>query len=258
MSFHGRFIWYELLTSDVTATKAFYSKFLGWTFDDMDMGGPIYSVVNVEGAGVGGMMGITPEIAAMGVPPCWTGYVAVDDCDASAAKVKTLGGSVMREPADIPGIGRFAIVADSAGAAIAIMTPRPPEGARPEVPKGAVGSSAWRELYGTDPKTGFSFYADLFGWTADEAMDMGPEHGVYQLFSNQDGQVGGMMKKPGMVPVACWTYYFQVDDVDAQVEPVKAGGGQVLMGPMDVPGGRVFQATDPQGAVFALYSGKAQ
>jgi hypothetical protein len=85
---------------------------------------------------------------------------------------------------------------------------------------------------------------------------MGPM-GVYHLFGNADGEVGGIMTKPAQVPVACWCYYFEVSDVDAAAERVKLAGGVVVNGPMDVPGGsRVVKATDPQGANFALVKSK--
>lgn len=260
MSDQGRFIWYELLTPDMAGAKRFYGDLIGWTAQDMptpltsggsDQAQP-YSVLNYGGQGVGGMMNLGEPMKSQGVPPCWTAYVCVDDCDAATAKVKSLGGAVQREPLDIPGIGRFAIVADPAGAVIAIMTPTPPQGGPP--PRrdiSALGQCGWHELYGAAPEEGFGFYAEMFGWTKAEAMPMG-EAGTYQLFNNQDGQVGGMMKAPPQVPGPCWIYYFRVSNVDKAAETVKAGGGQVTMGPMDVPNGeRVFQGVDPQGAVFA-------
>lgn len=254
--FHGRFIWYELMTSDPAGAKAFYSNVVGWTPQDMPMGDMTYTVLNAGDHGVAGLMQIPQEAAAMGIPPNWTGYVAVDDCDTSAEQAKTLGGSVMRPPMDIPGIGRFAIIADPAGAVIAIMTPTPQDPPRPELPNGTQGSSGWRELYGADPNAGFDFYSQMFGWKKDDAMDMGPM-GKYQLFSNQDGQVGGMMRKPENVPMSCWIYYFHAGPIDAAAGRVTSGGGKILMGPMEVPGGDwVLQGTDPQGAVFALIGSK--
>ncbi|TAJ74567.1 MAG: VOC family protein [Phenylobacterium sp.] len=255
MSDHGRFIWYELMTPDIAGAKAFYGDVVGWTATKMP-GDMEYWVLEADGLGVGGVMLLGEEHKAQGIPPNWTGYVAVDDCDAAAQKATSLGGSVMREPQDIPGIGRFAIVADPTGAVFAIMKPVPPENSRPKPAEGALGHTGWRELYSGPPDTTFLFYAGLFGWTRDEAHDMGPM-GVYQLFSNQDGQVGGMMKRPDNVPAACWLYYFKIGDIDAAAGRVKAGGGQVLNGPMETPGGDwVLQGMDPQGAMFCLMGKK--
>jgi len=89
-------------------------------------------------------------------------------------------------------------------------------------------------------------------WTKAEARDMGPM-GVYQLFATGGAPVGGMVTKPPQVPVPNWLYYFNVDGIDAAAARVTEGGGQVFMGPHEVPGGQwIVQCRDPQGAVFAL------
>jgi predicted enzyme related to lactoylglutathione lyase len=259
MSDHGRFIWYELITPDMGGAKRFYGDLVGWTAQDLPTpdGAQPYSIMSAQGNGVAGVMNLGEPMKAEGMAPNWTGYVCVDDCDAAAAKVESLGGAVMRPPKDIPGIGRFAIVADPSSAVFAIMKPTPPPGGRPAPDYSAVGQPGWHELYGDDPKTGFDFYAQMFGWTKGEPLDMGPM-GVYQLFNNQDGGVGGMMKKPDQAPAHYWLYYFRVADIDKAAEDVKAKGGQVLMGPMQVPNGEwIVQGIDPQGAMFAVVARKA-
>jgi predicted enzyme related to lactoylglutathione lyase len=254
---HGRYIWYELITTDLDAASRFYEDVVSWTHEDMTDGGMTYRVVKANGDGVGGLMNIPPEAKAIGAPPSWSGYVCVDDCDATAAKIKSLGGQVIRAPADIPDIGRFAVVADPQGAVFEIMTPLPRDPPRPHTPQGTAGHTSWHELYANDLESAFAFYAELFGWRTDQAMDMGPM-GTYQLWANQDGVIGGMMTKPPQMPRPAWLYYFQVGDIDAAVGRVQAGGGQVHNGPMEVPGGDwIIQASDPQGAMFALVGKKA-
>ena len=88
---HGAFSWNELTTTDTKAARAFYGKLLGWQFQDMDMGpSGTYTVINVDGKGVGGIAGTPPN--AKGMPPVWGGYTTVDDVDAVVAKVSSLGG----------------------------------------------------------------------------------------------------------------------------------------------------------------------
>jgi len=249
---HGRFIWYELITTDPKAAQSFYGDVVGWTFEDMPGDGFTYTVASAGGNGVGGLMLIPPEAKAMGAPPHWSGYVYVDDCDAAAEKIKGLGGSVIRPPSDIPSVGRFAVVADPHGAVFEIMKPIPPSEARPDTPPGTEGHTSWHELYAGELDPAFAFYSGMFGWRKDDVFDMGPM-GPYLLFANQDGQVGGMMKKPDQVARPAWLYYFQVGDIDAAAERVKAAGGQVVNGPMEVPGGDwIIQGVDPQKAMFAL------
>ena len=252
---HGRFIWYELMTPDTAGAKSFYGDVVGWTNQDMPMPQGAYTILQADGNGVGGLMATPAQ--AEGVPPNWTAYVAVDDVDATAEQAKSLGGSVIQPPTDIPDIGRFAVIADPTGAVIAVMTPAPTDQPRPEAPRGTPGHAGWHELYAGDLEKAFPFYAELFGWRKDSDMDMGPG-GAYRLFANQEGQMGGMMTKPDNIPTPAWLYYFQVGDIDQAAARVKADGGQVTNGPMEVPGGDwIIQARDPQGAMFALVGKKA-
>jgi predicted enzyme related to lactoylglutathione lyase len=117
---HGAFTWNELMTSDVAGAQKFYGKLLGWQFRDMDMGNMIYSVVNAGGQDAGGIMAVPPD--AKGMPPCWGTYVAVDNVDAVADRVKGLGGTVLMPPTDIPSVGRFALIQDPQGARISLIT----------------------------------------------------------------------------------------------------------------------------------------
>ena len=250
---HGRFIWCELMTPDTAGGKAFYGDVVGWT--SVDMAGPDgpYTRFETDGYGVGGMMRLSDAHTAGNVPPNWTGYICSDDVDADAEKARRLGGSIMGAPWDIPGIGRVAIIADPSGAVFAMMTPAPTE--RPTPPEGTQGLVGWNELMGDEPAAALRFYGEMFGWQAGEGHDMGPM-GVYQLFRNQDGEVGGMMKRPPHMPVSAWNYYYTVPDIQAAAARVKAGGGQVLNGPMEVPGGDwVLNGQDPQGAMFSLTTG---
>lgn len=128
---HGKFIWCELMTSDTKAAGDFYSAVIGWKVNEMSMPDmPSYFLFEMgEGdncPGIGGMMDFPPELEGK-LPPNWTGYVAVDDVDQTAKDYVALGGRVQREPEDIPGIGRFAVVADPHGAVLCIMKPIRPK-----------------------------------------------------------------------------------------------------------------------------------
>jgi len=252
----NRFVWYELLTTDPDAAKAFYGDVAGWTAQDVPMPGMTYTLLNVGDQQVGGLMATPPDALAMGVPPCWTGYVGVDDVDAAAGKAAGLGGSVQRPPDDIPGVGRFAIVADPQGAVFALFHS---DQAAPEwAPPGTLGHFGWHELYADDVDKAFDFYAAMFGWRKDTAMDMGPA-GTYQLFGIGERVCGGIMKRPAAFPGCAWLYYVNVPDIDVAVARVKTGGGQIHNGPEQVPGGDwIVQAQDPQAAQFALLGKRAE
>jgi uncharacterized protein len=205
---------------------------------------------------VGGLMPITDEARAHGVPPCWTGYILVDDVDVYAKRIKAAGGKVLREPEDIPGVLRFAVVADLHGAAFIIfkgMETAAPTALAPDAP----GNVGWNELHAGDGTSAFAFYSGLFGWTKAQTIDMGPM-GVYQTFSTTGGAAdGGMMTKMPDAPVPFWLYYINVDAIDAAAARVTKAGGKIMMGPHQVPTGQwILNCTDPQGAWFALVASK--
>jgi uncharacterized protein len=252
---HGKFVWYELMTTNTKAATDYYSGVVGWTAKDMPMPGMDYTIFNAGEAGVGGVMALPQMLVDMKIPPHWIGYIAVSDVDAYAKKIADAGGVIHKEPDDIPGVGRFAVAADPGGASFCLF--KAAEGMQaPEVAPNAIGHAGWRELYASDLDSAFAFYSNLFGWTKSEAFDMGPM-GVYQLFAWKGTPVGGMMTKPASMPQAAWGYYFTVDSIDKAADRAKSRGGQVINGPMQVPGGSwIVQCIDPQGAMFAMTSGQ--
>jgi predicted enzyme related to lactoylglutathione lyase len=249
-SSHGKFVWYDLMTTDMPAAEKFYGRVVGWGAQDSGMPGQKYTLFTTPQRPVGGLMTIPDEARKAGAQPMWSGYIAVDDVDAYAAKVKRVGGAIHVPPEDIPTVGRFAMVSDPQGAVFALFkgSSEPPGDAAP----GTQGHIGWHELHAADGGAAFDFYASQFGWTKAEAMDMGAM-GVYQIFARNGTPTGGMMTKPAGMPHPMWLYYFYVDAIDAAAERVKAGGGEVTNGPMEVPGGQwIVQCLDPQGAMFAL------
>jgi predicted enzyme related to lactoylglutathione lyase len=245
----SNFIWYELMTNDLKAAEAFYTKVVGWSSETWPGEFP-YVIMKAGDTAAAGLMTIPEEAAKMGQPPAWVGYIHTADVDKTTQAVRKAGGTVHREPSDIPEVGRFSVVADPQGATFMLLTPKGPD--QPGLTGWTPGRIGWHELYTTDGEKAFDFYSRQFGWEKDQAMDMG-EMGTYQLFSINGQQAGGMMNKPPQVPVPAWLFYFNVDDINAAVERIKAAGGNVMMGPMQVPGGSwVAQASDPQGAVFAV------
>jgi uncharacterized protein len=248
----GDFIWYELLTTDAQAAQAFYGPVLGWTFADSGQPAMDYRIINAGENSVGGLMAITPEMAGHGARPVWLGYIAVDDVDTAVAEIQQRGGSVQMPAMDIPMVGRIAMVADPDGAPFYVMKshnegkslafaddcPRP-------------GHCAWNELRASDQAAAWAFYGEQFGWRQDGEMDMGPM-GKYQ-FIRHGTVIGAIMRNgEGMGPPS-WNPYFRVEDIDAAKAAVEAGGGEVIHGPDEIPGGDfAMNCIDPQGAEFGL------
>ncbi len=243
----GDFVWYELCTPDPVGAAAFYAQVVGWKPAPSGVAGIDYTLLNLGERPVAGLMRLPPE--QMPPRPAWFGYIAADDVDAKAADIAAAGGAVHRPPQDIPGIGRFAVAGDPQGAVFMLFKAQgepPPPPAMMQA-----GTIGWHELHAGNWETAWPFYARMFGWTQDTTHDMGPM-GTYQLFRTGGLPCGGMMTDAAS-PRPYWLYYFVVEDIDAGTERVKAGGGTVLFGPQEVPGGAwIINAQDPQGGVFAL------
>jgi len=116
-------VWNELATTDEDAASSFYTSLFGWRAKTGDHADFRYTEFHVGERAIGGMYKLKPEME--GVPPHWIPYIAVPDCDATIASAQSFGGSVMMPPMDIPGVGRFSVIKDPQGAALAIITVQP-------------------------------------------------------------------------------------------------------------------------------------
>jgi predicted enzyme related to lactoylglutathione lyase len=252
----GRPLWYELMTTDMTGAESFYKTVVGWTTTPFEGAGQPYTMFKRSAdATVGGVMTKPADVKA---PPFWAMYVGVPRIEDAAANIKRLGGKPHTEIIEIPKVGRMQLMMDPQGAVFYIFEPASTE-QRPEAAP-EVGEASWHELMTTDVPAAMLFYQQVFGWQPSESMDMG-EMGKYQMFNRPHGMIGGMMNKPREMANAPsnWQIYFRVPDVQAATERIKSNGGQILNGPMEVPGGDwVVNAMDPQGAAFGLHAKSAK
>jgi uncharacterized protein len=256
----GSWIWYELMTPDVAGAKAFYEAVVGWSFIDPAPHTNGYGfIANADGGMTGGFLELNSEMMEHGARTCWLGYIGVDDVDASLTAITAAGGKVLMPPRDVPMAGRIAMVADCCGAPFYIMTPTPPPGGGESTSFSALpnpGRCGWNELYCGNLDNALQFYTGLFGWTLPDAMDMGPM-GKYQFIAHDGVTHGAIMKKPDAVPVSAWGHYFWVKSIAEAKGLIEASGGQVVNGPMQVPGDLwVVQGIDPLGALFSLVGGQ--
>lgn len=247
----GEFVWHELLTSDPKAAGSFYNKVVGWKSESWPKD-PSYTMFVAKSGPIAGYMLLPEEAKAMGAPPNWTSYIGTTDVDGTAREAERLGGRVLRRPDDIPEVGRFAILQDRQGAVFAIYASRNEYNAS-DMP--GLGEFSWHELATSDIESAFDFYESLFGWQKTSAMDMG-EMGVYQMFGLDGRVLGGMYRIPPTMPAPPhWLPYALVPDSKKAADVVKRLGGQIVNGPMEVPGGDwIAMGIDPQGAAFAVHS----
>jgi uncharacterized protein len=242
--------WIDLGTPDQDAAAEFYGALFGWRVEEDEnakqTGG--YRVAMLGDKPIGGVMKLMEE----GQPPAWSAYVAVEDADATVAKVKEAGGAVVFEPMTVLDYGRMAFVADPTGAMIGIWQPGKNKGA------GLVnepGAMSWHELNTRDPEAAKSFYGDVFGWSfEDKEYERGG--GTYTIVSLGDEGVGGLTDITDRVPAevpAHWLVYFAVEDIDATVDTAREHGGEIPAGPFDIAEvGQIAVVKDPWGAFFAV------
>jgi uncharacterized protein len=242
----GTFCWVDLMAADQDAAKRFYASLFGWEYQDFPIGeGTFYSLALLDGKPVAA---VTP-LAGEGIPPHWNCYVSVEDADAAAARAQELGATVLLPAGDVGESGRLAMIRDPQGAILGLWQPGGHFGAGlVNVP----GALSWNDVLSPDVEASAVFYRALFGWDIAEIPGAG---GQYWSIANGEIKNGGMMPvPPGGHPA--WNLYFAVEDTEAAMARAGELGGQIVMGPMAVPGGRFAIVRDPQNAVFSVLDGE--
>ena len=263
-SAHGGFIWYELMTPDPAAAKRFYGAVVGWDIDtDSVAPGIEYRMIKrSDGGNAGGVLTLTEEMRSGGARPIWLGYLHVEDVDSKVEEIKADGGQVTMPPWDQAGVGRLAMVTGPEGAPFYLMDPLPPAG-DPGATSDVFSTDKaqhvrWNELWSSDPDKSVDFYRRHFGWGQDGDMDMG-EMGKYRFIQHDGVMIGAIMPTMPDMPGSMWNLYIGVDDIDRAADAVKSGGGQVVNGPMEIPGGEfAVNAVDPQGAQIGFVGPRKQ
>jgi len=242
----GTISWSDLGTTDPDAAKAFYTSLFGWEIEELPIpDGGTYTMLRKAGKDAAAL-----SAAQEGMPSFWNAYVTVESADDAAGKARDLGATVVAEPFDVMDAGRMAVIQDPTGALFCVWEPRSNIGAQIVNAPGALTLS---QLNTGDPERGIQFYSELFGWRS-ESMQGGdmPYWGLY----NGDRLAGAvMLLPPEMGAPPHWLNYFGTESVDEAAGRIAELGGQVMVPPTEVPGGRILVAQDPQGAIFGLWSG---
>jgi predicted enzyme related to lactoylglutathione lyase len=243
----GQPSWADVTSPDVDAAASFYSELFGWDADKApqpEAGG--YTMFSREGKHVAAASPPPQE----GIPPHWTVYLAADDVDGIAARIREAGGDVMMEPFDVFDSGRMTLAADPTGAMFGVWQAGNHIGSQL---RGEPGTMNWAEVQTRDKAAAQAFYEQVFGYET-ETMDMGAG-GDYVLLKVNGQSAAGLIqigREWGDVP-SNWSVVFEVADCDAAVAKVQELGGSVIREPQDLEGvGRFALVADRWGAVFQV------
>lgn len=240
----GRFVWHELVTPAPAEGHQYYNALFHWKTARSEHH-PDYTMFATGGERIGGTVELKDGA------PRWVHYIGTPDLDATIEQATGLGATVIEGPVVISDDSRYAVLNDPQGAAFALYSTSQPYG-EDRTPRR--GEFSWMEIAATDANEALHFYCALFGWERTAAHDMGPM-GFYYLFGRNGRDIGGAFDKPADIPgPPGWLGYIRAKDLDDVVAKARAGGGTLINGPMEVPGGDwIAQFVDPQGAMFAVH-----
>lgn len=240
----GRFVWFEYVSQDAKKAQGFFGELFGWTTKAVPMPDGEYTMIAApDGRTIGGYFA-APDAKT---PPGWLPYLQVQSAADIAAKVKKLGGSVMKEPFKVADIATMAVVADPHGAGFALWQPSKAE----DPGKPATGHFCWNELAAKDAKASVAFYTQIGGFT-EKTMDMGAM-GTYHVLESDGQQRAGIMAQQMPQQPHAWLPYVQVANADHTVDKARRLGATIVVPPTPIPNvGRFAILVDPQGAATAI------
>lgn len=251
----GNFCWIDIATPDPDKARAFYQKIFNWNYSDSPMpdGGNYTIISTADGDGVGGLFQMPDEMINAGVPPHINNYIAVVNADNFVKKAKELGAAVKMAPCDVFDYGRMAILSDPTGATFSLWQYKTDNDECTMASRETHGMYCWQELMTTNVEQATNFYKQLFGWNYTK-MDV--ENVDYTLIKNQGYDIGGiMMLPPDMKRTPShWSTYFTVTNIDETIKVIRNNGGDVIMGPQDIPKtGRFAICKAPDHTVFCPF-----
>jgi predicted enzyme related to lactoylglutathione lyase len=247
---NGRFVWHDLMTTNVEGSLAFYGQlFPEWNIETVPIREHTYYKIHVDEFTFGGLVAMSET--ENGPRTHWIGYIDVADCDETLARCAQHGGTVIVPSFDVPDIGKFAVLSDPQGA---LFKPFQMQTPNPLAEKPANGHLGWDELHSNDMHASRRFYQSVFGWSAVEKQI--PGAGPYTAFRIGEREIAGCLPFPeGIDAPPSWLTYIYADDVEARAEQAEALGAQTYVLPREAPGiGKFSVHADPNGAAFAIYS----
>jgi predicted enzyme related to lactoylglutathione lyase len=242
----GAFVWYDLMTTKLAASREFYGKLLGWSFKDTVRNGRPYVIASAGGRPIAGLIEIDAKPDA---GPQWVSFFLVNDVAAATKEAESAGGKVLVPPTNV-GSGEAAVIADSQGAPVGIghVTLKVPT-----VAEAKNGQFFWTDYMATDGEAAVRFYQRVAGYTADTPTALGK--GQHILLRNGARPRAGLFILPEEVKNvrSHWLPHVRVDDPAALAARATSLGGRVMLAPSaNVRNNTLAIVADPAGAPIAL------
>lgn len=246
----GKFIWFDLVTPEPYASKAFYGAVFNWEFHSIGSGPGRYTLIENKGRNIGGMH-FRPRAKGdkgQAEGSRWLALMSVTDTAEAARYVETHGGKVIVAPTRFDGRGTHALFRDDDGAVFGVLTSDsgdPPESAAVN------GEFLWLDLFSRDPKKSAEFYRGLAGYdvTAKETSSQSMRISLATAGVTR----ASIITMPKDVAQPGWLPFVQVDDVAATVKRATDNGGKVLLAPRaEYYGGHIAVIADPLGGVIGI------
>jgi uncharacterized protein len=246
----GRWLWADLVTTDLAQSQAFYQRVFGWEFRAQpgEGGQPAYLTILSQGHPIGGMVALPRDNARPGAR--WIA-LASGDPSTLAARAAERGGSVVVAPRQLPGRGELAVIADPDGARFGVLRA---DGGDPPDHRGRVNEWLWIELWTPEPSRAVDFYRHLFGYSVSAADARGTG---YHLSAGGRARAG-VLRSPDPTLPAAWIPYVRVADVAATLARARAEGARVIVEPRPHHRSQVAVLVDPLGAPFAIADWRPQ
>ena len=245
---HGTPCWVDVTSTDLDAALAFYEGLFGWESErttQPEAGG--YTMFSLRDKYVAAASPPQQE----GIPSHWTTYLASDDVDDTAAKIREAGGTVFMDPFDVFDSGRMTVAQDPTGATFGVWQAKEHIGAQLA---NEPGTLIWNQCQTPDPVRAAEFYQAVFGYEVDE-IQLNETDTPFRVLKVGGRGVAGVREPVSQTSGGPphWSTVFAVADADATVARARELGGDVLMEPLDLPNiGRIAVISDPTGAVFQV------
>jgi predicted enzyme related to lactoylglutathione lyase len=240
----GRFVWFEYVTHQAREAQGFFGELFGWKTRIASVPGDgTYTMIMLRDATIGGYAEPPPKDTH------WLSYLQVADVNATAAKVKSLGGTIEEPPFAVDGMATMARVKDPAGVSFALWQPNQVDNDGDY--RGIEGSWVWNELYSDDIDESLEFYRAIAGFEVETMRtDDGPGPGRYEILKSDGKGRGGVMKMAGVRPQ--WMPYVQVANADSTAERAKRLGADIKNLETIPDVGRIAVFIDPFGALLGV------